>query len=133
VSKNVENLKILVLENIDITGELIESALTSTDTNEVFIARNSNHALISYQVNQHDLLIVDLDVLPDGGLDFIGKVRAIQEDGVNPNVPIILTASYASDETVEEAKTIGTNDLLIKPFSFYELIKHITFVMHTED
>lgn len=121
---NLTEMKILVAENVDQLGDLIETVLSSTSKKNIFIARNSDHAYTLYNLHRHDLLIVDLDINTDGGIALAQKIK----DG-SPDTPFILMASYANDDAIEKARESGINDLLIKPFSFDDLMKHINYVM----
>ena len=85
MSVEFENLKVLVVENADLLGDMIETVLKSVNTKQVFVARSSDHALVTYQIHKHDLLIIDLDINTDGGIGLTQKVR----DG-SPDAPVIL-------------------------------------------
>ncbi|MGH1402853.1 MAG: response regulator [Alphaproteobacteria bacterium] len=124
MSVKFEDLKILIAENVDFLSDIIENILNSVNTQQVFIARHSEHALVIYKIHRHDLLIIDLDINTDGGIELTKKIR--QEI---PNAPVILMASYANEEAIKKAKEIKINDLLIKPFSFDDLMKHINYTM----
>ncbi|MCB1681036.1 MAG: response regulator [Rhodospirillales bacterium] len=103
---------------------MIESILHAVNTKQVFIARNSDHALVVYKIHTHDLLIVDLDVNTIGGIELTKEIKKEKQ-----NIPVILMASHMHFEAIRQAKEIGITDLLIKPFSFDDLMKHINFVM----
>ena len=123
-----ENLKVLVVENVDLLGDMIETVLESVNTKQVFVARNSDHALCIYQLHKHDLLIIDLDINTDGGIGLTQKIR-----GISPEVPVILMASYANDQAIKKAKETKINDLIVKPFSFDDLMKHINYAMSVKE
>ncbi|MCB1839405.1 MAG: response regulator [Alphaproteobacteria bacterium] len=125
MSINLEDIKILVAENISALGDIIQTVLRPEKENKIFLARNSSHALLNYQIHKHDLIIIDLDLNTDGGIALTKKIRA-----ETPDVPVILMASYANQEAIDKAKEIEINDLLIKPFSFDDLMKHINYVMN---
>lgn len=130
MSVNIKELKILVVESVDMMGDLLETVLASIRTNTLFAARTSKHGMALFQAQQHDLIIVDLDIDPGGGITFAKNIRDYCENTGLNHVPIILMATYINDEAIQMAKDNGINDLLIKPFSFDDLTKHINFLLN---
>lgn len=117
-------LKILIAENVDHLGDVLETVLSDNNRNQIFVARNTDHALFVYELHKHDLIVIDLDIKTEGGIALSQSIRKS-----NARVPIILMASHANEKAIDEARRAGITDLLVKPFSFDDLMKHINYVL----
>jgi len=70
--------------------------------------------------NSYDVIVLDL-MLP--GLDGLGVLRAVREEGLSTHV-LILTARDRVEDRVNGLRA-GADDYLVKPFSFDELLARI--------
>ena len=64
-----------------------------------------------------DLVVTDLRLGPDSGLDVIRFVKQ-----ADPTVPVILMTSFSSMESAIEALRLGASDYIIKPFNNDEFL-----------
>lgn len=67
--------------------------------------------------NLVDLLITDLRIAADSGIDLLRFARKEQKD-----CDVIIITAYAAVETAIEAMTLGARDYLIKPLNIDELL-----------
>jgi DNA-binding NtrC family response regulator len=67
--------------------------------------------------NYFDLLISDLRIGPDSGIDLLKFAKKEQQD-----IDVIIITAYAAVETAIEAMTLGARDYLIKPLNIDELL-----------
>ena len=65
-----------------------------------------------------DLILLDLKLSGESGLDILGEVKQI-----NPDIPVIIMTGYASVESAVSAMKLGAADYLTKPFESIEEIK----------
>lgn len=129
MSSSLDTLKILVVEHTDPMCDLIATVLQTVNSRGIYKAHNAEHAIVLYQTMGHDLLMIDLDIEPKGGIELARKIREDDTFPQGKNVPIILTASYANLETIGQARLFGIDDILVKPFSFDDLENHIHHIM----
>jgi OmpR family response regulator RpaB len=112
--KVFNNSKILIADGEIEINQLLTTRLTSLGY-KVFSVFNGNDALLSFNNERFDLIIIDI-ILPK--LDGYEVCRRIRE---NSEVPILLltTLNNISDRIV--GLELGADDYLIKPFSPKEL------------
>jgi len=109
---------------VDAISDLLQTVLNVAQTGNVFVARTTEHAEIMYEMHGHKVALVDIDLLSAGGLSLVRSIKNKSKDTI-----VVLMASYASPETIEEAREIGVDDLLIKPFSYDDLSNHVKYVI----
>ena len=126
---NLTQISILVVENESPVGDLIETVLGVVDTRQIYKATNSAHGHVLFQAIGHDLIIIDVDIKSSGAIEFVKAIRDPNSAFSKKDVPVIMMASYAADDILEQARAIGIDDLLVKPFAFDDLIKCIGHVM----
>lgn len=78
-------------------------------------------ALAGYQELRPDLVTMDI-ILP--GIDGFESAGLILED--DPQAKIVFVSSLAYDDTIEEAKKLGIEEFLFKPFEKQRLIDTLT-------
>lgn len=72
-----------------------------------------------------DLVLVDGMMAPMSGLDFLRRVRGL-ENGINRRVPIIFVSAYTDKEMVLAAWNAGANAVIAKPVSPENLLRHLS-------
>jgi CheY-like chemotaxis protein len=85
---------------------------------EVTGFQHSREALEAFKANPHgfDLLITDMS-MPH--MDGPALVRDIQ--GIRPNLPIVMVTGYIRPKDLEQTRTLGIRELLLKPSTFQEM------------
>jgi DNA-binding response OmpR family regulator len=113
----MERIKILLVEDDFLVIGVVESSLSPEY--EVRSVRNGPAGLFMAQQYKPDLIILDI-MLP--GMDGYGVCRAIREDPVLGNVPILfLTAKIDPEDRINGFKA-GGDDYICKPFNVDEMI-----------
>lgn len=82
----------------------------------IYEGKNSAEAIKSLNNNIIDLIILDLKLGSENGLELLSKIRSS-----HPLIPILLMTAYASIETAVEAMKRGASDYIQKPINFSEL------------
>lgn len=114
---------ILIAEDNLMNFEYLQSALAPTHTTIIW-AKNGKEAIQKIQSINVDLLLMDINMPVMDGNKALKVIREIQ-----PNLPIIAQTAYALDNEIMEIKSIGYDDLLIKPIGIKELIHKIAVFM----
>lgn len=106
---------VLVVDDSRIMRNIVKNTFMSlTIPCEFLEAGNGREALMKLEKNQIDLVLLDWNMPELSGLDFLKKVRAIDQ---HKNLPIIMVTSEAARYNVIEALKNGATDYIIKPIN----------------
>lgn len=97
---------------------------------QVLVSGNSAQALEQVELEQPDLIILDLAVPHEEGLEFLKQIRARSEASA---IPIIVLSTYRQGELNGEVLRAKGIDILPKPFSPRELIAHVNRIVASND
>jgi CheY-like chemotaxis protein len=75
-----------------------------------------------------DILIVDVMVGEDDGLDLIARVRN-GERGANPYMPVIVLTGHTERRQITRARDVGVHEVLAKPVSIENLYKRFVQIV----
>ncbi|KAH6656550.1 hypothetical protein BKA67DRAFT_511798 [Truncatella angustata] len=72
-----------------------------------------------------DVVMMDMEMPIMDGLTCTRNIRELERDGklTGPRIPIIAVSANARSEQIQEAKSAGCDDVLVKPYKILELIK----------
>jgi two-component system copper resistance phosphate regulon response regulator CusR len=116
-------MRILVVEDEQKMAAVIKRILNENGY-IVDVASDGKEGELKVNDEQYDLLIVDVMLPQQSGLELCQKVRA-----TNPSIPIlVLSALDATDDTVRGLEA-GADDYMSKPFESAELIALIRALM----
>ena len=118
-----EQWKTLIVDDDAFIGRLVQLRLqTSGFVSDIVV--NGEAALAKLSENEYDLIFLDV-FLPDiGGLDLLGRIRAIDHD-----IGIIVMTASSTARTAIDALRNGADDYLRKPFEpeeFAAVLKRTT-------
>lgn len=111
--------KILIVEDEEKVASFIKKGLfTQGYLGE--IACTGQEALAIYSQSKFDLVILDIGLPDMNGLEVCEKIRE-----VNSKVPILMLTALGSVGDKLSGFAVGTDDYLVKPFDFMELLVRI--------
>lgn len=115
--ENLSNKKLLLLEDSD---EFIENiaSLFNMFVKETFIAKNINNALNILENEKIDIIVSDINLKNENGLDFIKEFRK-----TNNQIPIVILSGHKDEELLFRAMTLNLSGYLVKPINFKSLIE----------
>jgi DNA-binding response OmpR family regulator len=119
-------MRILVVEDEKDLAEAIATGLRKQGY-AADIALDGEEALRSFEVNEYDLLILDLNLPKIDGIEVCKKIRA---GGSSAGI-LMLTARSSVDDRVN-GLDLGADDYLIKPFHFPELLARVRALLRRE-
>jgi DNA-binding response OmpR family regulator len=98
------------------------AVLLEMESITVFQAEDGEQALQVFEEHRDEigLLITDLGLPHVGGVDLIGRMRAMK-----PSMRILGTSGLSADEVREMVITAGADDFIPKPFSPQEAIDKV--------
>lgn len=120
-------MRILVIEDEARTADFIERGLKEKG-HAVDVCRTGPEGLSFAQGGEHDAIILDRMLPQMDGLTILKTLRA--EDNQTP--AIILSALGQIDHRVEGLKA-GSDDYLVKPFAFSELLARLEAIVRRRD
>ncbi len=113
------NEHILVIDDDTNILEVIQMRLKSWGYH-VTTARDGKEAKIALSVMPFNLVIIDLRLSDENGIEIMEKIIAI-----HPNLPIIILTAHGSIESAVEAMKKGAYSYITKPFNNEDLALHI--------
>ncbi|RYY02060.1 MAG: response regulator [Gammaproteobacteria bacterium] len=106
---------LLVIDDHELNLKTVSTLLTQAGYNCV-LAENGNVAKKSYDENNIDLILTDMQLPDVNGFDLIKYFRQKSN-----NIPIVVYSAFAFDEDVAAAMAVGATDYLRKPAMFTEI------------
>jgi DNA-binding NtrC family response regulator len=109
-------MKILVVDDEAVVLESCKKILNSEGF-EVALMSNVDDALAALDKERFSLLLVDIKMPKRDGLSLMDMLRKRKE-----TIPIVVMSGYSTDKTISEAKQMGANNFISKPFTPEELL-----------
>ncbi len=109
------NLNILLAEDNEFNQILAKTRLESWNC-MVDIANNGLEAIEKLRVNDYHLILMDIQMPLLNGYDATKRIRS-EFTCHKQEIPIIALTAHASNGDAKEAKKLGFNDYLFKPFN----------------
>jgi PleD family two-component response regulator len=133
LSDSLRDLKVLVIDDNRHMRLIVKALLLQIGASQFREASDAAFAFKEMQNFPADLIIVDWQMEPLDGLDFVRLVRTAK-DSRNPYVPIIMLSGHTEYRRVAEARDAGVNEFLAKPVSAEILSNRITSIFkHPRD
>lgn len=119
-----KNIRVLVLEDNGHMRKLLRNMLLAVGVGEVVDMTDAALAYIKMKQTPVDFALVDWEIYPVSGLEFVRKVRT-ERDSPNPFLPIIMVTGHTERERVTKARDLGITEFLAKPISAQSLAQRI--------
>lgn len=112
----------LIVDDEKMIRDAVSAYLTKMGC-KVFEADNGQDALILFENEQIDFIILDLMLPGMTGEEVCRKIRA------RSSVPIIMLTAKTQEESILNGLNIGADDYVIKPFSVKQLYARMEAIM----
>ena len=112
--------KIMIVDDSRIAQMQLQKALSDSEYEVVACCQNGEDAVVQYENIKPDLVTMDI-LMP--GIDGLETTRRILE--IDPKAKILIVSSLAYDDTLEEARNIGANGFIYKPFEKDKILKEL--------
>lgn len=116
---NQENTRILVVEDEPKVASFIKRGLEENGFS-CEIALDGLMGKRMFDAGDYDLLILDINLPYKNGFELCREIRSI-----NQKIPVIMLTALGTTEDKLSGFDSGTDDYLIKPFEFRELLARI--------
>jgi DNA-binding response OmpR family regulator len=114
-------LKILIIEDSEITNRLYKRALPDEVFEKVF-ARDGKTGLESYQSGNPEILLLDIGLPVLSGFSLLKKIR---KDFGDKKTAIIMATAQTEKEDIIECAHYGIQGYILKPFSLSDIAEKI--------
>jgi len=112
------NFKILIVDDEIQIRRLLRISFESINFT-VYDARNASEAVIECANRKPDLMILDLGLPDDTGINVLKKIREFS------NIPVVILSVKNSEKDIIEALDSGADDYVTKPFNTGELLARV--------
>jgi DNA-binding NtrC family response regulator len=102
---------VLVIDDDQSLRETLVDLFTGED-HQVLQAANGEEAIAILHTHRPDIALCDWRMSPLGGLDVL---KALQQEGWQQTVPVIVLTAYGDAESTVQAMQAGAYDFLVKP------------------
>lgn len=115
----MKSIKVLIIEDDEVLSSALKRRLEKFNY-QCYISDNSNDALLLCHKVSPQVILLDMHLKQENGLDLILLLRAAQ-----PQTKIILITGFGSIATAVKAIKLGADDYLAKPVDTQTLLKVI--------
>lgn len=122
-----ENITVLIAEDNDVTRQMMVSILKTRGYNTLEAADGSE-AIDLVRRERVDLALVDLNMEPRGGFDFVKFLRS-----ENINMPVVIITGDKSSDLLVEASSLGVPKVLQKPVPPDRLLSTVEQIVRRYD
>jgi CheY-like chemotaxis protein len=120
----LRDFSVMVVDDDRLVQKLVADVLKNLGFGKTLKADDGKMALKMLEAGQVDFIFCDWRMPQMSGPEFIKAVRT-GKTRVNPFIPIIMLTGNAEVHQVIEARNMGANDYLIKPFTVKQITKRI--------
>jgi len=118
------NKKILVIDDDALVLKSV-TMLLAKNGYESTACGTARAAIEIFQNEKFDLIISDVRMAVQNGIEALSEIRAIEINKGDLPVPVIIVTGYSSERTPIDAIKLGVHDYLLKPFNVEELLASI--------
>lgn len=116
---NLSGMRVLIVEDDELTGKMLERALSSQNV-VTQLCPTAEEGLGALETFFPDVLVSDIGLPDFDGNEFIRRVRS-SENTAYSGLPAVAVSAYASPESRSEALSSGFTDYLSKPIQIERL------------
>jgi two-component system, chemotaxis family, chemotaxis protein CheY len=113
-----EQLKVLVVEDDEMMHRLIGRALAGLGFQQVLAAHDGAAGLAAAARERPDIIISDYRM---PGMDGLAMVEAVRRDATLDHSVIIMLSAADDQQVVEQARDLGADTFIVKPFARADL------------
>jgi DNA-binding response OmpR family regulator len=107
----MEKTRVLVVDDEEEICQTTKSFLTKRNY-DVSIARNSQETISALEKSRPHLVFLDIRLGNESGLDLLRKIKEADK-----KVKVIMVTALNDDASIRQAKALGADDYISKPFT----------------
>jgi len=124
----LRSVRVLVADDQDFIRSLLRHILGVLGCTNITDAESGEKAWEIICGSPPDLLIVDWEMAPMGGLDLVRKIR-FDPNSPDRFMPIIMITAHSERPRIIEARDAGVNEFVMKPVSAKTLFSRLNAVI----
>jgi len=124
----MKELSVLIVEDSKPMLDIMVTMLDRFGFGRVLTAEDGEQAFQTFQRYKPDLIITDWHMENVDGLELVKWIRR-NKYSVNRSVPIILMTGFSEHTRIANARDTGVTEILVKPFSAYDLARRIMHII----
>ena len=128
VPSPLEKLAFLVVDDNVHMVQIIKAVLRSFGVVHLYEAFGVAEALAMVREYAIDIVLLDYNLGPMDGIDFIRLIRTA-EDSPEPCLPIIMLTAYTEQHRVWAARDAGVTEFCCKPVTAFQIYRKIAEVI----
>jgi len=109
---------VLIVDGENSIRELLSLVVSQFLNCEFGLAENSLEAIQKVQTEEYDLILIDIYLPPDSGIETIEILKNLK-----PDVPIIVMTDLGNNSIVHRALKSGADKVLSKPFTIKQMVE----------
>lgn len=117
-------LKVLVVDDNAHMHQIMRSILGAMRIKDVRCVADVEQAFDELGSWGPDIVIVDVMIGDQDGLDFVEQVRG-GERGANPYIPVLVLTGHTERRQITRARDVGVHEVLAKPVSIENLYRRL--------
>ena len=117
----MSNKKILLIDDEELVTKSVSRFLVREGF-EVIGCRSGEEALENIKTQTIDLVICDIRMPQQNGIETIKKIRQYLKEHRQKQVPEVLITGYADEKVNREAEALRVADYLYKPFDLRDFL-----------
>jgi DNA-binding response OmpR family regulator len=118
-------MKILICEDNKLAYKTLAVVL-GREGYQTEVAEDGNAAIEMLDHNQYDLVLIDIHLPFHSGLELVRHLRS----KLGKNTPVIILTAFSDPQMQKQAKELGINDYIVKPFNPANLVARIGAVLN---
>jgi two-component system, chemotaxis family, chemotaxis protein CheY len=124
---NLHDLLILIADPNSYTRRIIQGMLRGFGANKLLEVGQSSDLLQTLIEQKVDALILDVGIVPPGGLALTRAIRR-KKDNQNCTLPILVMTNDLREATIRDARDAGANMVIAKPMSPKDLYDRLAWI-----
>lgn len=124
----MKQLTVLIVEDSRPMMDIMVTMLDRFGFGKILTAEDGEQAFSVFQRYKPDIIITDWHIDGVDGLELTQWIRR-NKYSVNRSVPIILMTGFSEHTRIAGARDVGVTEILVKPFSAYDLARRIMHVI----
>ena len=114
--------KILIADDSAFMRTVLKNILTKAGYSDIIEAKDGNEALEKYSEENPDVLLLDI-IMPN--LDGLGVLQGLRFK----KAKVIVVSAVGQEKMVNEAKSLGAADFIVKPFDADNVVDAVGAVL----
>lgn len=124
-------LSVLIVDDSEHMLAIVRRLLAAMRIENIREAHDVDGALDAMRAVIPDLVILDWNMIPLDGLEFLERVRK-GADSPNKEVPILMLTAHTEMHRVIAARDAGVNWVVAKPISFKSLYEALAIIVESD-